>query len=72
MLRTKELKNEEEFKKIFISPDLTSKQQEIDKNLRLEVRKFRGNGESGAKIQAGKVVKNTNGRQTVVLHEPPK
>ena len=71
-MSAKELKNEEEFKKIFISPDLTRKQQEIDKKLRLEVRKFRDNGEPGAKIQAGKVVKNTNGGQVVVLYKPPK
>jgi hypothetical protein len=33
------------------------KQQEVDKELRTQLRKFKDEGEAGAKIQRGKVVK---------------
>ena len=44
-------------KKIFITPDLTRKQQEVDKKLRDNLKRLRADGEFTANIQGGKVVK---------------
>ena len=59
--RAKDLKNAENFKRMFISPDLTRKQQKVDKELRTELKKFREQGESTAKIKYGKIVKTSAG-----------
>ncbi len=67
LARAKSLKETESFKKIFITPDLTRKQQELDKNLRLQLRKIRDEGETLAKIKYGKIMKNVQGGQVVVL-----
>jgi len=64
--RTKDLKNVETFKRVFISLDLTRRQQKVDKELRTDVKKFRDQGESTARIKYGKIVKNVNGRDVVV------
>ena len=64
--RAKELRNVENFKRMFISPDLTRRQQKADKELRTELKKFREQGESTAKIRYGKIVKNVNGREVVL------
>ena len=64
--RAKDLKNVEKFKRMFISPDLTRKQQKVDKELRTELKKFREQGESTAKIKYGKIVKNVSGRDIVL------
>jgi PHD-finger len=70
--RAKDLKDDDRFKKIYITPDLTRKQQEADKNLRDNLKKIRAEGEPTAKIQAGRVIKNLEGQQAVVLYDPPK
>jgi len=70
--RAKNLKDENSLKKIYITPDLTRKQQEIDKKLRDNLKRIRNDGEPTAKIQGGKVIKNGEGTQVVVLYEPPK
>jgi hypothetical protein len=70
--RAKDLKDDDRFKKVYITPDLTRKQQEVDKNLRDNLKRIRADGEPAAKIQAGRVVKNLEGQQAVVLYEPPK
>jgi hypothetical protein len=57
----------DKFKKIPITPHLTRKQQEVDKELRKQLQKFKDEGEAGAKIQDGKVAKNLPSRQVVVL-----
>jgi hypothetical protein len=64
--RAKELKNVEQFKKMFISPDLTRKQQRVDKELRTELKKFREQGEDTAKIRYGKIIKNVSGKEIVL------
>lgn len=69
-VRAKELKYQEKYKRIFISPDLTRKQQEIDKELRDNLKRFRESGEVGVKIRAGKVVKNVGGGRELVLYVP--
>ena len=63
--RARELKESEEFKKVFIAPDLTRKQQATDKDLREHVKKFRDEGQDGVKIKSGKVVKNGPENQVV-------
>ena len=59
--RAKELKDITEFKCIFISPDLTQKQQKVDKDLRDHLKKFRGEGQDNVRIKSGKVVKKRTG-----------
>ena len=57
--RAKDLKECDSFKKVFITPDLTRKQQETDKVLREQVKKFRSEGHQNVSIRAGKVIKKT-------------
>lgn len=66
--RAKQLKDYEEYKRIFISPDLTRKQQEKDKELRQNLKRIRESGESEAKIKFGKIVKNGRGGKEEVLY----
>jgi hypothetical protein len=68
--RARDLKGLNEFKSIFIAPDLTRKQQEVDKDLRDKVKKFREEGHSNVRIKQGKVIKNEEGQQVVVLYQP--
>lgn len=70
LARAKILKESEEFTKVFITPDLTRRQQEKDKILRQQLKKIREEGEPTAKIKNGKVVKNLNGLREVVLYQP--
>jgi hypothetical protein len=46
------------------------KQQEVDKELRKLLWKFKDEGETGAKIQHGKTVKHLPNGQVVVLYQP--
>ena len=71
MKRARDLKDCEEFKRVFIAPDLTRKQQQTDKDLRDHVKKFREEGQTGVMIRYGKVIKNESGGQVVVLYQPP-
>lgn len=64
--RAKDLKEVEKYKRMFISPDLTRKQQRVDKELRTELKKFREQGEDTARIRYGKIVKNVNGKEIVI------
>ena len=68
--RAKDLKGTSEFKNVFIAPDLTRKQQEIDKDLRDKVKQFRQDGHNNVKIKQGKVIKNEPGKEVVVLYHP--
>ena len=65
--RAKDLKNVESFKRMFISPDLTRRQQRVDKELITELKKFREQGESTAKIKYGKIVKSVSWREVVLF-----
>ena len=58
--RAKELKEVEEYKRMFISPDLTRKQQAADKVLRIKLTTIEVT-EASAKIKYGKFVKNGSG-----------
>ena len=58
------------FNRVFIAPDLTKKQQEHDKNLREHVKLFREEyKDQEIKIKGGKVVKNEQGKQNIVLYD---
>jgi hypothetical protein len=72
LLRAKDLKSDDMHKTVYITPDLTRKQQEIDKKLRDNLKRIREAGEPTAKIHSGKVIKNVEGNQVVVLYELPK
>lgn len=68
--RAHNLKDCNEFKKVYIAPDLTRKQQLLDKDLRMNVKKFREEGHLNVKIKGGKVVKSGSENQMVVLYQP--
>jgi hypothetical protein len=67
--RAKSLKEIDKFKRMFISPDLTRKQQDVDKQLRTELKRLREQGEVTAKIKYGKIVKNGRGGREEVLYQ---
>ena len=62
------------FKKVYIAPDLTRKQQALDKDLREKLRQLRDAAKEGVKratrIEAGKVIKNEKGKQDIILYQP--
>ena len=61
------------FNKVFIVPDLKKNQQEHDKDLREHVKLFREEyKDQEIKIKEGKVVKNEQGKQDIVLYDPRK
>ena len=66
------------FDKVFIAPDLTQKQQVVDKDLREHVKTFQDEfkdqteQEVKIRIKSGKVIKNESGKQDVVLYDPRK
>ena len=58
--RAKQLKNHVSFKRVFITPDLTRKQQEADKKVRDKLKVLRTNGnEEEYRINCDKIVKKT-------------
>jgi hypothetical protein len=71
LVRAKVLKDTAEYSKVFITSDLTLKQQDKDRDLRNQLKKIREEGEISAKIKYGKVVKNGDGGREVVLYQPP-
>ena len=68
--RAHNLKDSNEHKRVYIAPDLTRKQQLVDKDLRANVKKFREEGHENVRIKSGKVIKSGPGNQTVVLYQP--
>ena len=55
------------FKKVFITPDLTRKQQEVDNKLRDKLKELRTNGSDEYRIKRGKIIfKNLQGAEEVV------
>jgi hypothetical protein len=64
------LRNNEDFKKIFIVPDLTRKQQLLDKELRDKVKELRASGQQNIMIRAGKVIKNLGEKKVEILYCP--
>jgi hypothetical protein len=67
MKKAMKLKEEREYEKIFISPDLTRKQQEEDKKLRDKVKELRGQGMTGLKINRGCVVKMEGNKREILF-----
>jgi hypothetical protein len=65
-----DLRKHEEYKKVYISPDLTRKQQEADKSIRDKLKEMRNGGETDIRIKKGKIVKNSNGVEVVVFPPP--
>ena len=68
--RARDLKQSEEYKHIFIAPDLTRKQQLVDKDLREKLKQLRSDGEENVKIKQGKIIKNEAGKGVVVVYQP--
>ena len=62
--RTKKLKDStaEVLKNIFIVPDLTRREREKDKELRIELERRRNLGEQGWYIKRGNLMRNENFR----------
>ena len=50
--KARNLKEIEEFKRVYIVPDMTRKQQEEDKTLRDKVKEFRANGMEGVRMNS--------------------
>ena len=63
------LSKHEEYQKVFVTPDLTRKQQRNDILLRDKLRDFREGGENNIRIKKGKIVKYLDGKE-VVLYAP--
>ena len=61
------LKKHSEFKDVFIVPDLTRKQQEVDKKLRDKLKELRQAGETNIKITRGKIVKKLDRGEEIIL-----
>lgn len=70
MKRAKNLRDNDTFKNIYITPDLTRKQQAVDKELREKLRKFKEDGVQNVKIRYGKIIKNGEGSQVKILYQP--
>jgi len=68
--RAKSLKENDKFKRMFISPDLTRRQQALDKELRMQLKTFRYEGEIEVRIKFGKIVKNKRGGREEILYQP--
>jgi hypothetical protein len=69
--RAKNLKDCNGYEKVYISPDLTRKQQIVDKDLRVHMKQFRDEGHNNVRIKGGKVIKNERGGQETLLYQPP-
>jgi hypothetical protein len=67
--RAKELKENEKFSKVFITPDLTRKQQTSDKELRSQLKKLRDEGLENIRIKNGKIIKNLPNGQVQVVYQ---
>jgi len=72
LTRAKMLRELDDYKGIFVAPDLTRKQQEFDKDLRVNLKKIREAGEPEAVIRSGQIIKkNENGKTISVLYPKP-
>ncbi len=71
--RAKELKNNG-FQNVYVAPDLTRKQQLLDKDLRDRLKKLRSEVEEGERnlyrIKSGKIIKNEKGKQETIMYQP--
>lgn len=60
-----------EFARVYISPDMTRRQQETDKILRDKLKDLRSQGATDVKISKGRIVKKGDGLDLVVYTPPP-
>ena len=69
---SRKLSNSGNFKDIFSSPDLTRKQAEEDRKLRLKLKEIRIKGEvlDGVKISKGRIVGRVDGHGWHVIYDP--
>ena len=58
--RAKNLKDGS-FKRVYISPELISRQQEVDRDLRQKLKRFREGSQPTARIRRGQIVKKKLG-----------
>jgi phosphopantetheine adenylyltransferase len=70
--RAKNLRESEDFKGVYISPDLTRQQQLQDKELRDKLKQYRQDGETGVKIRNGKIIKVREDGAPVILFDASK
>ena len=68
--KAKDLSKIEEYKKVFVAPDLTRKQQEEDKKLRAKLKELREAGDAEVRIKKGKIIKNVDGTEMVIFPSP--
>jgi len=66
----KTLRPQRNFRKVYIQPWLSRRQQLIGKELREELRALRHDGYRNVTISRGKIVQRTNGQPDVVLYTP--
>lgn len=65
LTKAKKLRNVKEYESIFVAPDLTKTQQEVDKALREKLKEVRKD-EPDAKINRGQIIKYDNGVRQVL------
>ena len=68
LIRAKLLRELEGYKGVFIAPDLTRKQQALDKDLRMNLKTIKEAGQKQAFIKAGKIVTKNEAGGIVVLY----
>ena len=71
MKKARSLRDSKEYEKIFISPDLTRKQQEDDKTLRDKLKEFRNEGIEGVKINRGSIIRMDGSNRVVLFGAGP-
>ena len=67
--KARTLRDNKEFERVYVVPDMTRQQQDLDRKLREKLKSFKQQGESNAKIVWGEVVKFVEGRKEV-LYSP--
>ena len=71
MKKANNLKDNKNYEKIFVSPDLTRKQQEEDKTLRDKLKEYRNAGIEGVKINRGCIIRMDGSNRVVLFGAPP-
>ncbi len=71
LTKAKELKNKTGYEKVYVTPDLTRKQQEDDQKSWARLKELREQGRTDVWIQKGKVVKKgEKGKDMEVIYDP--
>ena len=69
LLRRAKMLKDTGYEKVFLQPDLTIKQQELDKQLRDELKRLRVSGETNVRIKSGKIIKIDEGGQFKIMYQ---